>query len=172
MAWRTGFELVVFCAGGLAVFPSAKVLAQQVVVDATPSHVVNSFSPMRSLGAGVDRLRAGEGAPEMDRRRITKEEVEQNTDKLLSGPILKAILGAGWQPVTYRQTQSCRLRHRTGTHAVPGAIRNTTWATSRALRSRGEWRAGIPRPPGMLASIGSAWECCRSYPILALIAQG
>jgi hypothetical protein len=75
MAWRTGFELVVFCAGGLAVFPSAKVLAQQVVVDATHSHVVNSFSPMRSLGAGVDRLRAGEGAPEMDRRRITKEEV-------------------------------------------------------------------------------------------------
>jgi hypothetical protein len=58
MAWRTGFELVVFCAGGLAVFPSAKVLAQQVVVDATPSHVVNSFSPIRSLGAGVDRLRA------------------------------------------------------------------------------------------------------------------
>jgi hypothetical protein len=147
-------------------------LAQQVFVDVTPSHVVNSFSPIRSLGAGVDRLRAARALRKWIAAVSRRKRFEQNTDKLLSGPILKAILGAGWQPVTYRQTQSCRLRHRTGTHAVPGAIRNTTWATSRALRSRGEWRAGIPRPPGMLASIGSAWECCRSYPILALIAQG
>lgn len=89
------------CAGVLLAAGSLQ--AQTIVVDATPSHVANTFSPMKALGAGVDRLRSGEGAPKMSRQDITKEEVEQNTDKLLSGPILKAILGAGWQPVTYRQ---------------------------------------------------------------------
>ncbi|HEX4021703.1 MAG TPA: discoidin domain-containing protein [Acidobacteriaceae bacterium] len=83
--------------------------AQKIVVDATPSHVVNSFSPIQALGAGVDRLRSGEGAPKMDRQDITKEEVEENTDKLLSGPVLKAILGAGWQPVTYRQNTELQI---------------------------------------------------------------
>jgi F5/8 type C domain len=93
--------VVNMCAGVL--LTTCCLHAQTIVVDATPSHVVNSFSPMKALGAGVDRLRSGEGAPKMPRQDITKEEVEQNTDKLLSGPILKAILGAGWQPVTYRQ---------------------------------------------------------------------
>jgi F5/8 type C domain len=109
MAWRTRFEIAVAFAAIAALFPSATVLAQKVVVDATPSHVVNAFSPIRALGAGVDRLRAGEGAPEMDRGSITKEEVEQNTDKLLSGPVLKATLGAGWQPVTYRQNTELQI---------------------------------------------------------------
>lgn len=94
--------LVVLCTRDVA-------LAQTIVVDATPSHVVNSFSPIRALGAGVDRLRAGEGAPEMERRQITKQEVEENTDRLLSGPILKALLGAGWQPVTYRQNTELQI---------------------------------------------------------------
>jgi hypothetical protein len=76
MARRSNFELAVISAVIGALSPSATVLAQKVVVDATPSHVVNPFSPIRALGAGVDRLRAGEGAPEMDRRSITKEEVE------------------------------------------------------------------------------------------------
>ncbi len=109
MAWRTRFELAVISAGGLALFACATVLAQKVIVDATPSHVVNAFSPIRALGAGVDRLRAGEGAPELDRRNVTKEEVEQNTDKLLSGQILKATLAAGWQPVTYRQNTELQI---------------------------------------------------------------
>ena len=109
MAWRTRFELAVVCAAIGVLSSSVAVLAQKVVVDATPSHVVNVFSPLRALGAGVDRLRAGEGAPEMDRRSITKEEVESNTDQLLSGPILKAILGAGWQPVTYRQNTELQI---------------------------------------------------------------
>src|SRR5678815_5331745 len=30
---------------------------QNIVVDTTPSHAVSSFSPFRSLGAGIDRLR-------------------------------------------------------------------------------------------------------------------
>ena len=67
MAWRTGFEFVVICAVIGVQSPSNSVLAQKVVVDATPSHMVNAFSPIRALGAGVDRLRSGEGAPEMDR---------------------------------------------------------------------------------------------------------
>ncbi len=59
--------------------------AQETVVDATPSHVANSFSPFRSLGGAVDRLRTG------------------TTDKLLTDPLLKEILSAGWQAVSYRQ---------------------------------------------------------------------
>ena len=33
--------------------------AQKVVVDAAPSHAVNSFSPFHALGAAIDRLRTG-----------------------------------------------------------------------------------------------------------------
>jgi F5/8 type C domain len=108
MAWRTNFEFAGICVAIGTLFSSG-VLAQTIAVDATPSHAVNSFSPIRALGAGVDRLRAGEGAPAMDRSSITKEEVEGNTDKLLSGPILKAILSAGWQPVTYRQNTELQI---------------------------------------------------------------
>ena len=59
--------------------------AQKIVVDAAPSHAVNTFSPFRALGAAIDRLRTG------------------TPDKLLTDPVLKEILGAGWQSVTYRQ---------------------------------------------------------------------
>jgi len=58
---------------------------ETVVVDAAPSHAVNAFSPVRALGAGIDRLRGG------------------RTDKLLSEPFLKEVLSAGWQSVSYRQ---------------------------------------------------------------------
>ncbi len=78
--------------------------AQNIVVDATPSHVVNTFSPPHTLGGAIDRLRAGEGAPGRENEtRPTKEQVDTNTERLLSGPVLKEILGAGWQTVTYRQ---------------------------------------------------------------------
>ena len=60
-------------------------LAQTIVVDAAPSHVANTFSPVRSLGAAVDRLKTG------------------TPDHLLTDPILTEILAAGWQAVTYRQ---------------------------------------------------------------------
>lgn len=58
---------------------------QHIVVDATPSHAVNSFSPFRSLGAGIDRLRG------------------DITDKVMTPEFIKKIQSAGWQPVTYRQ---------------------------------------------------------------------
>src|SRR6185369_4097971 len=56
-----------------------------IVIDAAPTHVANTFSPIRSLGAAIDRLKTG--AP----------------DHLLNDPLLTEILGAGWQTVTYRQ---------------------------------------------------------------------
>jgi hypothetical protein len=59
--------------------------ADRIVVDCAAAHAVNSFSPMRALGAGVDRLRTGVA------------------DKVLSPAYLKHLLSAGWQPVSYRQ---------------------------------------------------------------------
>lgn len=59
--------------------------AHKIVIDSAPSHVVNTFSPIRALGAGVDRLRGG------------------ITDKFLSEPFLKQVLSSGWQTVSYRQ---------------------------------------------------------------------
>jgi len=67
--------------------------AQNIVVDAAPSHAVNSFSPFRALGGAIDRLRGG----------VTREENEKHTERVLTDPVLKELLGAGWQTVTYRQ---------------------------------------------------------------------
>jgi hypothetical protein len=69
--------------------------AQNIVVDAAPSHVVNTFSPLRALGGAIDRLGLNGGR--------TKEENEKNTERLLTDPVLKELLGAGWGTVTYRQ---------------------------------------------------------------------
>jgi hypothetical protein len=69
--------------------------AQNIVVDAAPSHAVNSFSPARALGGAIDRLRGGD----------TREDNEKHTERLLTDPVLKEPLGAGWQTVTYRQTR-------------------------------------------------------------------
>lgn len=67
------------------IWTSVNAVAQKVTVDATPSHVANTFSPPHALGAAIDRLRTG------------------TPDKLLADPLLKEILGAGWQTVSYRQ---------------------------------------------------------------------
>jgi hypothetical protein len=40
--------------------------AQDVVVDAAPEHVVNTFSPPHALGGAIDRLRACTGAPRVE----------------------------------------------------------------------------------------------------------
>jgi hypothetical protein len=66
-------------------FAANAAVAQQITVDADPAHVANTFSPIRSLGAAIDRLRTG------------------TPDHLLKDPLLHEILGAGWQTVTYRQ---------------------------------------------------------------------
>src|ERR1700683_5682154 len=67
--------------------------AQNIVVDAAPPHAVNAFSPFRALGGSIDRLRGGS----------TQEENEKHTERLLTDPVLKDLLGGGWQTVSYRQ---------------------------------------------------------------------
>jgi hypothetical protein len=59
--------------------------AQNVHVDATPSHARNTIKPTEALGAGIDRLPYGAA------------------DKLFVDDTIKQILSAGWQTVTYRQ---------------------------------------------------------------------
>ena len=68
-------------------FPCAP--AQNITIDTT--HPAKSFSPMRALGAGIDRLKTG------------------STDHVLTDPIIKQVLAAGWQPVTYRQNTELQV---------------------------------------------------------------
>ena len=75
--------------------------AQNIVVDAAQSHVVNSFSPFRALGGGIDRLRGG----------TTREENEKHTERMLTNPVLKEILGAGWGAVSYRQNTELMIEN-------------------------------------------------------------
>jgi hypothetical protein len=72
---------LLFWRGGMA----AQTAAQNLIVDSSPSHSANSFSPVRALGAAVDRLALGVA------------------DKELTGPMLQVILDSGWQSITYRQ---------------------------------------------------------------------
>ena len=89
---------VVFSA--TALFSIARTVnAQEIVVDAAPSHAVNSFSPVRALGGAVDRQRGGS----------TQEEIEKHTNWVLSGPALTELLGSGWQTVTYRQNTELQI---------------------------------------------------------------
>src|SRR6266513_606950 len=64
---------------------TACVLAQTVRVDATPSHVANTFSPLRAFGTTVDRIPSN------------------TTDIFFRPDQIKQILEAGWGPISYRQ---------------------------------------------------------------------
>jgi hypothetical protein len=116
----------------IGVFLSAmnSATAQKVIVDADPAHVANTFSPVRSLGAAIDRLRTG------------------TPDKLLKDPLLKEILNAGWQPVTYRQNTELMVE---AWHWNPAG----TW--SNAEKQEGYF-VGSPEPG---AEIHSSW----AYPL-------
>jgi hypothetical protein len=59
--------------------------AQTVTVDATPSHVVNKFSPLHALGSTVDRVPSNA------------------TDVFFRPDQIKKVLSAGWGVITYRQ---------------------------------------------------------------------
>jgi F5/8 type C domain len=65
--------------------PIARSGAQTITVDAAPSHVANTFSPLRALGTTVDRIPSN------------------TTDIFFRPDQIKQILEAGWGPVTYRQ---------------------------------------------------------------------
>jgi hypothetical protein len=58
---------------------------QTIRVDITPGHVANTFRPTETLGAGIDRIPLAA------------------TDKIFTDPMVKRLLSAGWQTVTYRQ---------------------------------------------------------------------
>src|SRR6185369_1340752 len=59
--------------------------AQTVTIDATPSHVANTFSPLHALGTTLDRIPSN------------------TTDIFFRPDQIKQILEAGWGPVSYRQ---------------------------------------------------------------------
>ncbi len=59
--------------------------AQTVRVDATPGHVVNTFSPLYALGSTVDRVPSNA------------------TDTFFRPDQIKKILSAGWGVISYRQ---------------------------------------------------------------------
>lgn len=74
-----------FCALLSITLLSSCAFAQTVRVDATPSHVVNTFSPLRAFGATVDRIPSN------------------TTDVFFRPDQIKQILQAGWGPISYRQ---------------------------------------------------------------------
>jgi hypothetical protein len=59
--------------------------AQTITVDADPSHVVNTFSPLYALGSTVDRVPSNA------------------TDTFFRPDQIKQILSAGWGAISYRQ---------------------------------------------------------------------
>jgi hypothetical protein len=81
--WCCLYRLLAFLPLLVSLAPSAR--TQTIHVDAAPDHTVNSFRPTEALGAGLDRISRA------------------STDKIFAEPILKQMLSAGWQTVTYRQ---------------------------------------------------------------------
>jgi F5/8 type C domain len=65
--------------------------AQTIHVDVDPTHALNTIRPNEALGAGIDRLPYGA------------------TDKLFTPDVLKQVLDAGWQPVSYRQNTELHI---------------------------------------------------------------
>lgn len=69
----------------LALIWPTHTMAQTVLVDATPSHVVNIFSPLYALGSSVDRVPSNA------------------TDMFFRPDQVKQVLSAGWGVISYRQ---------------------------------------------------------------------
>ncbi len=158
-AGRCARALVAF---GVLISASHVIMAQSVVVDATPSHIANTFSPVRALGGAIDRLRSGTGAPSAENRRPTKEEIEHNTEMLLSAPVLKEILGAGWQPVTYRQNTELMVEawHWNAHGTWSNAARHEGYFTGSAAPTesiRHSWAYPLPHR-GFTQGDGNGWS--------------
>jgi F5/8 type C domain len=69
----------------IGMFGSVRAASQTVRVDATPTHVVNTFRPRYALGSTVDRVPSNA------------------TDVFFRPDQLKQILSAGWGVISYRQ---------------------------------------------------------------------
>jgi len=152
---------ICFAIGALC-FVANKGNAQNIVIDAAPSHVVNSFSPFQALGGAIDRLRAGTGAPSAENRRPTKEEIEKNTDTLLVAPVLNEILGAGWQPVTYRQNTELMVEawHWNARGTWSNAAKQEGYFTGSAVPTetiRHSWAYPLPHR-GFSRGDGNGWS--------------
>jgi len=80
---RKTLNTVVFL--GAALLWPTNGMAQTVVVDATPSHIVNTFSPFYALGSTVDRVPSNA------------------TDMFFRPDQIKQVLSAGWGVISYRQ---------------------------------------------------------------------
>ena len=77
-----GWIPAILLVGSLLISPA---LSQTVRVDVTPGHAVNTFVPTEALGAGIDRIDT------------------VSTDKVFAEPVMRQVLSAGWNSVTYRQ---------------------------------------------------------------------
>jgi len=80
---RRTLSVIVFLLAALA-WP-APGMSQTVRVDATPSHVANTFSPLYALGSTVDRVPSNA------------------TDVFFRPDQIKQVLSAGWGVISYRQ---------------------------------------------------------------------
>jgi len=82
----TRLKALFHLAAVLIAFSSAIIAAAQTIqIEAAPSHVVNTFSPLRAFGATVDRIPSN------------------TTDVFFRPDQVRQILEAGWGPITYRQ---------------------------------------------------------------------
>ena len=150
MQWRVfGIGLNVF------LLLASAASAQNIVVDAAPTHAVNSFSPPRSLGGAIDRLGVNGG--------MTKEENEKNTERLLTGPVLKELLGAGWGTVTYRQNTELMIEawHWNAQGAWSNAAKQEGYFTGSAEPTsemiRHSWAYPLPHR-GATVGDGNGWS--------------
>ena len=95
--------------------------SQTVRVDITPGHAVNSFVPTEALGAGVDRIETA------------------TTDKMFVEPVIRQVLSAGWQTVTYRQNTELHIQawhwNPQGVWSDPGGKVISSATPSRAISS-------------------------------------
>ena len=121
-------------------FLAPRVLAQQVTVDVTPGHSTNSFSPVRALGAGIDR------------------DPLDSVQTLYDPAHVATMLTAGWGPISYRLNTELSIQGPgTGIRLVRGVIppvRDTLSAT-RTVQARSSVRSGttfrIAAPPATTA---------------------
>jgi hypothetical protein len=140
---------------GIALFLAAAnaASAQNIVVDAAPSHAVNAFSPFLALGGSIDRLRGGD----------TQEENEKHTERLLTDPVLKELLGAGWQTVTYRQNTELMIEawHWNSRGVWSNAARQEGYFTGSAEpttdKIRHSWAYPLPHR-GATEGDGNGWS--------------
>src|SRR5579863_4170068 len=149
--YTAAMALVSFRIGALLALAGVS-SAQNIVVDATESHAANSFSPMRALGGAIDRLRGGD----------TKEANEKNTERLLTNPVLKEMLGAGWQTVTYRQNTELMIEawHWNERGTWSNAAKQEGYFTGSAELGepiRHSWAAPLPHR-GFSRGDGNGWS--------------